>query len=161
SWRSYAGSLVFLFLFHQACRTRLSNQHQFALKGREKLAATLGDQHVFLQAEVARLGGHAEFEREDVAPFDDAFGGLGVFFPFRPEECAAVVAGAADAVAEGVLEFIITGFQDNLPHRSAHIGFHSHGCPGNWSARACATFPRRNGSSRPTISPTPSPVGLE
>src|SRR5262245_12533361 len=98
----------------QNVKRKRSDQHQLSLARREKLASILSHQHILLHAQVAGLSLDAQLQRVDIAGLDDPLGCRAIARPARAEERAAVVAGAAQAMAESVLVFLISRVHNHI-----------------------------------------------
>src|SRR5579875_3353318 len=77
---------------------------------REPFTAVGGNQHLVFEANIAVFSHDAEFEGEDDALFDRMVGCFAVARPAGTEQGSSVVRVSANTVAQRVLVFGITGF---------------------------------------------------
>src|SRR5262249_29249286 len=98
----------------EVLRMALLHQHKLALKRREELAAALGNQHVFLQADVTGLCGNTQLQGEYITRLHQSRRHLSITRPARAEHGAAVVHGAAQPVTEAMLELRVSRVDDHL-----------------------------------------------
>src|SRR5207249_3642581 len=80
----------------------------------KKLAAAVGDDHVFFERHHPGIGHDAQFERVHLPGFDDAIGRIPIARPARPEQRRAIVGGTAQLVTERMLIFRVACACDDL-----------------------------------------------